>query len=170
MLNLINKNQFDSIYELFESSFPACELREKEKVKELFENGQLKIYGSSDSLVAMYVWEFEKFVYLENFAVSSKYRGQGIGGKVLLELIHFFPSKTIVLEVEKPYDDMSTRRVGFYQRSGFVWNEFAYKLPPLRDVETDVDLHVMSYKNQLNQEDFNEIKEVLFKDVYMCRR
>ena len=57
--------------------------------------------------------------YGEHFAVDPDERGGGYGGKALRLLCEELQTP-VVLEVELPFDEMSRRRIGFYQRSGFT--------------------------------------------------
>ena len=78
----INEESFDMVYQLFEEAFILAELRPYEKMKELFLKEEFVIYGynlEGKLAGAILVWEFDECIYLENFAVDSKLRNQGIG-------------------------------------------------------------------------------------------
>ncbi|MCG8399496.1 GNAT family N-acetyltransferase, partial [Bacillus atrophaeus] len=81
-------------------------------------------------LAFLAVWEFAEFVFIEHFAVSEKARNSGIGGKMLEELARQKAGK-VVLEVELPEDSLKKRRIGFYERHGFTFNEYPYIQPPM---------------------------------------
>ena len=48
---------------------------------------------------AMIVWELENCVYLENFAIETKMRGQGLG--TYLSLIHIFHWISLILRLKR---------------------------------------------------------------------
>ena len=138
-------------------------------MKELFLKDEFIIYACfiNDALIsAMIVWEFDECIFVENFATYNIYRGQGIGTKMLESLKTIYNHHTIVLEVEPPYLGIEKRRVDFYKRNGFNFNEFHYIQPILRPNFPTVLLHMMSYPYVLNETQFNTIKKTLFKNVY----
>ncbi len=67
-------------------------------------------------------WDFGHSVYLEHFAVSRNERNNGAGGRMLDSFIERNASKRIILDIDMPVDDISKRRLGFYQRHGLVDN------------------------------------------------
>lgn len=160
---------FDEVYTLFDKAFISAELREYEKMKDLFQQESFIIYGWFEDLKlvgAITVWEFEDFIYLENFAVCASMRGRGIGAKILKELQTIYFNKVIVLEVEQPTDDIKKRRISFYQRSHFILNSYGYIQPPLRISTEKVHLLLMTYPNVLNDEMYMNIKNQIFHVVY----
>jgi len=165
----LSLNEFDMAYDLFERSFVPAELRPYEKMKMRFCHHDFKIYGyfqNEQLLAAISVWEFKDFIYVENFAVDEKLRGKGIGSSLLKELRSLYPKQLLILEVEVPYDDISQRRIGFYERCGYCLNLFTFQQPPLRENAQDVQLMIMSYPFQLTRARFEELKEELFRIVY----
>lgn len=64
-------------------------------------------------------WEFDRFRYIEHFAIEPSKRGEGIGAKALKAFVGQTDSP-VVLEVELPdTSDMARRRIRFYERNGF---------------------------------------------------
>lgn len=167
----LEESQFDEAYQIMEASFPRSELRPYPKMKELFINKKLFFYGieAKGTLFAIIiVWEFETFIFLENFAVLKNQRGKGLGSKSLDGLKKLYDKK-IVLEVEKPFDSMSRKRISFYERNGFILSEFGYMQPPLNEEINDVPLILMSFPNSLHELEFEEMKKEIFKEVFEVR-
>lgn len=172
MERIVSLKDFEDVYELFIEAFPPAELRLYELTKQFYEQDIMKIYvikQDEDIVGAISVWEFDDFVYVENFAVSSKLRGQGLGGVFLKEMKVLYPHHQLVLEVEEPVNEMAKRRIEFYQRNGFVLSEFDYIQPPFRENEEDVTLVLMTYPQAINHNEFLKIKNHLFKDVYLVK-
>lgn len=168
-MELMKQEQFDDVYELFENSFIPTELRPYHLMKEKWLLQEFKIftYSKKNEIIgAMIVWELEGFVYLENFAVNDCYRSQGIGSYLLKQLMEIYKHQLLILEVEKPSDVMSQRRIQFYQRHQWHMNPFHYIQPALRDNSEDIELYVMSYPERLNQSQFQDIRFELFCKVY----
>lgn len=170
MMEKLTINDFDEAYALFQKAFIPAELRPYKKMKPLFEQNQLIIYGYKDKqkLVAtLLVWELENCIFWENFAVDESLRGQGIGSRVLEEVKAMYQDKTIILEVETPFDEMSQRRIGFYQRHEFMLNPYSYIQPTLDVNPTNVKLQLMSYPYIIDESQYQRIKKEIFKIVYL---
>ena len=87
-------------------------------------------------------------------------------GKDVLEIIKEGNKKPIVLEAEEPTDEMSIRRISFYQRAGFVMHEYPYLQPPYRKGEQWFPLKLMTFGNIDMQKMYIHIKEHIYKKVY----
>lgn len=168
-MKILVKEELNEAYQLFQKSFPISELRPYEKMIHLFDKGLFHVYGEyqQDKLVgALLIWEFDDFVYLENFAVDQTLRGQGIGSILLNEMKLLFPTKLHILEVETPQDELTKRRVGFYERNDYILNPFHYIQPTFRLADEGVELMLMSYPNPINVYTFDQIKKQIFRAVY----
>lgn len=129
---------FERFSELFQSSFPVNERRPLESLKKIISD-ESDIYCDAvlrnNVFVGLLVyWDFTDFVYIEYLAVNPDIRGGGIGARVLSQLKDVV-RKPVVLEVEPPLNELAKRRIGFYERNGFVlWdNEYfqpSYGLVP----------------------------------------
>ena len=110
-------------------------------------------------------WDFEQFYYIEHFAIDPNLRNGGYGKKVLQQLHEQFQSP-IVLEVEKPTDEMTQRRIGFYQRHGFVLWENEYQQPPYKSGDEFLPLQLMVHGELQSDKDFEFIRKRIYQDVY----
>ncbi len=163
-LELITSQTFDDIYPLLEISFP------KEERKSYA--GQKALLARSD--YALWTWEYktlaacyelDDYLFIEHLAVDPSLRNQGIGSQ-FLETISAHTNKNVCLEVEYPTDEITRRRIRFYQRHHFILNDqFEYALPPLEKGYPFVPLHIMS-TTSLHQDSFDALKHKLYKDVY----
>lgn len=165
----LSLKDFDEAYQLFEKAFDPAELRPYEKMKILYLEEEFVIYGIRQDeriIGALIVWEFEDFVYLENFAVDETLRGHGIGQKFLTEIKTMYLHQLIVLEVEEPVDDITNRRIHFYERNQFVLNPYHFIQPALRTNANRVELMLMSYPETVSVYTFDRLKKQLFRVVY----
>ena len=143
---------FDSIFALMAASFPPDEYRTYEEQRKLFENPHYTVYGlrEGETLVAMIaVWEFDDLVFFENFAVDARYRNGGIGGRMLADIV-------------------GQRRIGFYERHGFVVNAYPYMMPALSPETRSLPLWVMTHGHSVDEATFSHIKDTLYREVYRC--
>lgn len=168
----IQMQEFDRAYSIMEEAFPKSELRPYKAMKERFEKGEFVLYGKQyDTTLEGIIlcWETPSCVFLENFAVSEKLRGKGMGSDILTLLKQQYVGKTIVLEVEEPFDEMSKRRIAFYERNGFILTPYGYMQPPLNEDVNEIPLLLMSYPSAIEENVFHMIKEELFRIVYVCK-
>lgn len=170
MLKKIKKEDFDAVFSIMEQSFPLDEYRTYEEQKELFAIPEYAVYGlyeEDESLIKGFaaVWEFENFVFLEHLAVNPTCRNGGLGAKILQSLKEEF-GKSICLEVELPETDLAKRRIGFYKRNGFVLNPYDYMQPSLSKGRNVIPLMIMTTEKGLSQEEFLEVRDLLYKKVY----
>ena len=159
MLQRINETNFPEIYRIMQASFSDDEYRPYDEQLALFEEPEYRIYYMPAGFLA--VWEFE------HFAVDPALRNSGTGSAMLQELVKQY-QKPICLEVELPEDELTRRRIGFYERNGFVFNEYPYIQPPISKGKSPVPLRIMTYGSAITQDTFEEMKRVLYQRVYKC--
>ena len=184
MLQRINETNFPEIYRIMQASFSDDEYRPYDEQLALFEEPEYRVYympaigmervgnhstGNSTMHAAGFlaVWEFESFTYIEHFAVDPALRNSGTGSAMLQELVRKY-QKQICLEVELPEDELTRRRIGFYERNGFVFNEYPYIQPPISKGKSPVPLRVMTYGKGITRQAFEEMRKVLYRRVYKC--
>ena len=184
MLQFTSQSDFSEIYRIMQASFSDDEYRPYDAQLALFEKPEYRIYymsaiemervsnhstGNSTMHAAGFlaVWEFESFTYIEHFAVDPVLRNSGTGSAMLQELVRKY-QKQICLEVELPEDELTRRRIGFYERNGFVFNEYPYIQPPISKGKSPVPLRIMTYGSAITHDTFEEMKRVLYQRVYKC--
>ncbi|HZJ75538.1 MAG TPA: GNAT family N-acetyltransferase [Clostridia bacterium] len=171
MLKKLNAEDFDEVYSLMEKSFPKDEYRSYKEQKELLSNPIYSIYalqgdgGSVKAFIA--VWEFNEFLFIEHLAVNPEYRNSGIGTRMLSEIAALF-NKTACLEVEPPETELSCRRIGFYERNNFFFNEYPYIQPAISKGRKPVTLFIMTSGGTVDEKMWRQIKNTLYSKVYKC--
>lgn len=168
MLELLSEKDFGKMYSLMESSFPTDEYRPYDEQLALMSQNEYKVFvKKDDDRVSAFaaVWEFCDFVFIEHLAVDSSLRNNGLGSTLLRELSSK-TDKLILLEVELPENEMSRRRIGFYERNGFFLNDYDYVQPPISEGKKPVPLRIMTYGRKIEKIEFLSVKEALYKFVY----
>ena len=170
MIRKLIREEFDSVFQMLETSFPADEYRTYDEQKALLEHTAYEIYvlpDSDETTIKAFIaaWNFDSFALFEHFAVNPTYRNHGIGSKFLGELVRMF-GKMVCLEVEPPNNEIASRRIGFYQRNNFFLNKYSYTQPPISPGKNPVPLLIMTYGRYINGTEFAKIKEALFTRVY----
>ncbi len=158
---------FDNFWNLYTTTFPLEERRNIDNQKKLFENPQYNadpVYFNNEWAGFISWWNFKEFIYIEHFAIDSIFRNKGIGESLLKSFTKKY--HTIVLEVEYPEDELSKRRVGFYERLGFRLLDNEYLQPAYDDTKQPVPLKIMIFPGNSNLE-FETIRDTLYKKVYL---
>ncbi len=170
MLKKMDICDYDEFYGLLERNFPVNERKGYEKQKLAFDSDIFKVLVLKDEqknkikgFVAL--WQVADYGFIEHFVVAEEYRSEGLGTKILKELERIYGGK-IFLEVEPPVDEITTRRVNFYKRNGYFFNEFYYVMPALDVGREPIELKIMSCNHYFTQEQYKKLKAILFKDVY----
>ena len=170
-LEKLDKKDFLQVWQIMENSFPPEEHRTRVGQEDLLENSYYQLYGyKNKNVVAAFfaVWQFEEFAFVEHFAVAENYRNGGIGAQLLKELLVFL-DMPIVLEVELPEEELPQRRIRFYERNGFVLNGYDYVQPPMQAERKAIPLRIMSYPGILEESQFKNVRETLYREVYHVR-
>ncbi|MFR9625954.1 MAG: GNAT family N-acetyltransferase [Rikenellaceae bacterium] len=110
-------------------------------------------------------------LFVEHIAISPQRRGGGIGGVVMEYLKE--QGCEVILEIEQVVDDLTSARQRFYERVGFVINEYNHSQPPFREGDLWLPLVVMSYPQPLSAERYNQFRlaqlnVVTLADIETC--
>ena len=144
--------EFEGIWALYERSFPGFEKRNLADQKRAMEQAadyavDLILEEGAVQGFVMY-WQHQDFLYLEHFAVLEQARNKGYGSRVL-EALKAKGSR-IVLEIDPPEDEISLRRKGFYERCGFVANDYNYIHIPYKKEQTWYPLVLMTWPQAID--------------------
>lgn len=153
---------FNEAQQIYRQSFPLHEQRTEENMIETLSHPDFRYAVSlneQDRIVGLrIIWHTPSFDYLEYFAISPEFRSGGIGKYLLDELTTDNPGK-VILEIDPVGDEITTRRLNFYLRNGFVANEkYDYIHPPYKEGDAPYPLLVMSHLEPLSQERYDEFE------------
>lgn len=149
----INKADYPAFLSLYEEAFPADERRPYDSPRDLGSFLDLK-RGRFRCLVAqtpegeflgfLTYWKFGDFIYIEHFATVARARGHGIGAKMIDDFLCMHETP-VLIEVEKPDNDMARRRIAFYERHGFrLHPAVPYVQPPYSPALMPVEMMLMT--------------------------
>ena len=169
MIELLRKEDFNQVFEIMKDSFPSDEYRSYDGQKALLAHPDysLRVLYSEDEKVKAFIasWEFPTFMYVEHFAVNTRYRNKGLGAFILNEQLKL-SDKMVCLEVESLDSEMNKRRIGFYERNHFFLNEYPYVQPAMADGKKEIPLFIMTSHRAIDEDRFLEVKNKLYKEVY----
>lgn len=172
MLKILELSDFDQMYHLMESSFPRNERRPYAAQKALFDEPAYRVYAHYDDahnlLAFLAVWDFDRFAFVEHFAVKEERRNSGLGCRLLQELKSLL-HKPLCLEAELPDNELAQRRIGFYQRNGFCENPYPYIQPALAADQSPIPLCIMTSPAPISQQDFINLQDTLYQKVYKVK-
>lgn len=174
MLTLRPIKTIDSNYlfveNLFVSSFPIEERRDlPDQRRNIDSNTDFTLLLAEDGGMPVgffTIWDFGDFSYCEHFATAPTSRNKGYGSRIL-ELVLENLRHPLVLEVELPDNDLSRRRISFYQRHGFkLMDTYHYTQPPYRCGGASLPMHLMVYSPQKAALDLNKVATAIHARVY----
>ncbi|ADB38068.1 GNAT family N-acetyltransferase [Spirosoma linguale] len=156
------------IQKWYEDAFPVTERRQFTALRQLLRQPDMYLCGieSDEQLVGFFIyWHWKEFLFIEHFAIDPDQRGNRLGQRALRHLQQL-NSPCFILEVELPTDDLSRRRIQFYEREGFSVNPFPYAQPPYQRGNPPIPMHLMSSPAVLSQQDFTEYSRLIHERVY----
>lgn len=158
------------IFELYSATFPKNQRRTESEFKALLADDDFfhcnAVVMNQELVGFLNYWYFEDFIFVEHIAVEPPLRGHKLGEKII-SLVRKTTELPLVLEVEKAEDfEWGQRRIEFYQRIGFRILPFDYSQPPYQKGGEYIPLHLMSDCVDFATENFERIKQTIYKYVY----
>jgi ribosomal protein S18 acetylase RimI-like enzyme len=169
----IKNPSFKKSWRIYENSFPEDERRNLLQQEKLLNKKGYSFYSIEDKkeiIGLLATWKLDKYFFIEHFAIKEDFRNKGLGQKIIekyLKSINAFA----VLETERPEaNQMAERRIGFWERSGFILNKYNYIQPSYSADKKPVPLFLMSYPQKLNKSEFENIRNKIHLNVYGCKK
>lgn len=145
--------RWNKVWDLYESSFPTAEKRKQEDHKRAFENPlffPMSAWENEELIGVLFYWEWENYRYLEYLAVNTELRGKSYGSQLLRHLSD--NGHTIILEIDPLINEISVRRLQFYERAGYTLTPYRYMHLPYR-LETEIqELLILSFPKMISKE------------------
>ena len=154
---------YKSFREIYAVSFPVHEQRDERQQEEAFEDKRyhIVIKTDEDKLVSFIAyWDFKDYVYIEHLAVNPELRGQNKGCELMEDFAEFI-SKTIILEIDPPVDDVSKKRLKFYKKMGYEVNPYIHFHPAYKEGLLPHELVVLSLNRQLEKSEYYDFYDDL---------
>ena len=158
----------EDLQQIYIGSFPYEERREWNEMKELLHHPHFtlnEIMDDQELIGLISIWNLSDFIFMEHFAIAESFRGKGIGSKVVKQILEAKPTR-IILEVDKPTNESTRRRITFYDRLGFSVCESNYWQPPYAADKSKIKMLLMSFPDKIMPGEFIEIKTQIYRHVY----
>lgn len=156
------------IENLLTLSFPKDEYRDLEEQRHITETEKkftlLLVKDNDKQIGFISCWQLDDIHYIEHFAISHNERNKGYGKAILTKIKETYPK--IVLEVEKPTDETSRRRISFYQRNGFKPSDIEYIQPAYRKRGNELPMHLMFFEVDDDRKTHETIKSTIYQTIY----
>lgn len=150
-----NKKDIDFINSLYDISFPIHEQRDVNARNALFHLEQYYLYKILDEnkfVGFIGCWDIGEFFYIEHFAISQDVRGIGYGQKSMTEFCK--NHKRVILEIDPVEDEISKKRLSFYEKNGFVKNNYTHYHPSYTNTRQPHKLIVLSSHSVLSESEY----------------
>lgn len=160
---------------LYNYSFSEDERRDFEFIDQLIENKNFDFFvilnssENSKPLGIISLWYFKEYIYIEHFAIDEKQRSKGYGKQVMRNFMDEI-KLPIILEVENPIDEISQRRVRFYDSLGFRLLDYEYIQPSYSSSKKSIPMKLMvSNENLFLEKSIGEIVKEIHNIVYKVK-
>lgn len=158
--------RWEKTWELYENSFPLAERRKIEDHRRATADGRflpLSAWEGNELIGIMFFWEWNSYRYLEYLAVDPSLRGQSYGSQMLRHLRD--SEHTIILEIDPLVNELSVRRLQFYERSGFSLTPYRFTHLPYRKEAQPQELLILSYPKMITKEQHSDFVHFLNESV-----
>lgn len=154
---------------IMKDSFPMNEYRDLEELREYISNNNQfhfnLILDDNTPIGIITYWLIDECCYVEHLAIEQGKRNSGYGKSILSDLKQRIQGR-IVLEVEMPEDEITRRRIKFYERAGFKLYNKPYYQPPYRKEDKPLPMLIMAYGKEISDNEFKNIRDNIYKEVY----
>ena len=157
---------FARAFALLSAAFPEAERRERDEQERILQKPDYHftvLMEDEDLIGIILYWEVGELLFLEHLATLPLLRGRGYGARALSILKEL--GRPILLEIEPPADELTTRRFGFYRRNGFLLNSHHHIQVKYHPGDPDLELKILSYPALLTDEDYQAFKRYMDREI-----
>lgn len=158
-----DKDTYNQFKELYFKAFPEQERRPIFLFWLSSKLGKIDVFTleKNEEFVGLLITAKNKdIVWVDYLAISSKFRGQGLGSESLERLKEYYSDSRIFLEVETPLDNVDNyhqrvKRISFYNQNGF-------NNSGLRVNCFDCDFTILSYNGNIKYQEYVNITKTTY--------
>lgn len=161
-----DKSRWSEVWKLYEESFPVAERRKAEDHLSACDDNRffpLSVWDGNQLIGLIFFWEWDNYRYLEHLAVNPDLRGHGYGTQLLNYLRE--SKHTIILEIDPLINELSVRRLQFYERSGFTLTPYRFVHLPYQLDGIKQELLILSYPKMISKEQHNHFLKFVGEEV-----
>jgi ribosomal protein S18 acetylase RimI-like enzyme len=165
-IDKLDTSRRNKVWNLYENSFPAAERRKEEDQLRALSDERffpLSAWKGSELVGLLFYWEWDSYRYLEHLAVNPELRGQGYGSQLIRNLRD--SEHTIILEIDPLVNELSVRRLQFYERAGFTLTPYRFVHLSYRLNVEPIELLILSYPKMITREQHEDFLRFLSEVV-----
>ncbi len=158
-----------AVQALYENSFPIEERRHFHQLVSMLGNDAMTciaVWDEGEVIAMMVYWQLATCCYVEHLAVHPEKRGKQYGKRIIEWLLATAGTQPVLLEVEPPADEWSMRRIGFYERLGFVLLPYDYQQPSYHEPGRFYPLKIMMQAPIPDETGYNQMIGEVYRVVY----
>lgn len=159
---------WEQVWRLYNESFLQYERRRISSHSLASEDADFHTYIAVDNgnlLALLFYWTFDNCIYIEHLAVDPLRRGRNIGATLLTNFFSQYPARNIILEIDPPVDDISKRRLAFYEKLSFKNTGRIFTHSSYTRNGTGHQLLVLSYPELLSDAQYGRFMELVTEKV-----
>ena len=162
---------FDDFIELYDAAFPEYQRRSDADLAAVFRQPDYRLdawLADGEFAAFMSWWNFPGIRYVEHLAVAPDKRSLGIGQKLLQAWLP--AAETLVaLEIDPVVDELTRRRLAFYQRVGFVENpDIMHGVPSLLEREYITPGELLTWPRAIARPEYDRFQAQLENTAFAC--
>lgn len=159
LLKEANKKQLKKMNYLYKKAFPIAERKpfsriEKQREENITEVLAIINEGQYKGLIITLL--HKDIVLLDYFAISDKFRGEGLGTKTLVAFKERYPNKRLVLEIEIPEENASNNAQRLSRKAFYIRNDL--KETDISNINADgVKLQTLAFAEPITYDEYMEM-------------
>lgn len=161
-----NSKQWEEVWSLYENSFPVAERRKLEDHLRACENELFhpaSIWEDDQFIGIVFYWQWNNYRYIEYLAVAPELHGHGYGSRIMKQIRD--SKYTIILEIDPLINELSVRRLQFYERAGFTLTPYRFMHLPYRLDGKPQELLILSYPQMITKEQHKDFLDFINNHV-----
>jgi GNAT superfamily N-acetyltransferase len=161
-----DSERWNMVWNLYENSFPIAERRKREDHLRACENElfhPMSVWENDQLIGIAFYWEWSNYRYVEYLAVPPELHGHGYGSQIIKEIRD--SKHTIILEIDPLINELTVRRLQFYERAGFTLTPYRFMHLPYRLDGAPQELLILSYPKMISKEQHNDFLSFIDNEV-----
>lgn len=163
-----DRERWDKVWKLYEKSFPVAERRKLDDHLRASGNEYfhpLSVWENNELLGIVFYWEWDNYRYVEYLAVAPELHGRGYGAQIIKQIRD--SEHIIILEIDPLINDLSVRRLQFYERAGFTLTPYRFMHLPYRLDGAPQELLILSFPKMITKEQHNDFLKFINQHVWL---
>ncbi len=152
---------FAEFWRIYSVSFPLNERRLIEQQNQILKRSDYhsEIYLLDDQVIGIIAfWTNKNFIFIEHFAIAPEVCGKKLGSTALRLFVET-TEVPLILEIEPPEDELTYRRLIFYESSGFIRNSYIHFQPPYHKDDKPIKLEILSYATAISDDLYEQFAQ-----------